>query len=111
MKIQALWKVAEPLFSAYLNRHLPVDLAAKMAGCSGTSAYFVLRAMLKVPQELMDLGPIRKSNSCLEQVSFNAMMYVTLCLMMSDQHWYARTESVCVARRASVMSMVVRFQI
>ena len=104
MKIQALWKVAEPLFSAYLNRHLPVDLAAKMAGCSGTSSYFVLRAMLKVPQELMDLGPIRKSNSCLEQVSSNAMMYVTLCLMMSDQHWYARTESVRVALRASVMS-------
>ena len=78
MRIQALWKVAEPLFSAYLNRHLPVNLAAKMAGCNGASNYFVLRAMLKVPQELMDLGPIRKSNSLLEEVSSNALTYGVL---------------------------------
>ena len=36
--MQALWKVADPLFSA-LNRHLPVGLAAKMADCSGASSY------------------------------------------------------------------------
>ena len=71
LRIQALWKVAEPIFSAYLNCHLPVELGAKMAGSSSAQSYFVLRAMLKVPQELMDLGPIRKSNSLLEEVGIN----------------------------------------
>ena len=84
LRIQALWKVAEPIFSAYLNRHLPVELGAKMAGCSGAQSYFVLRAMLKVPQELLDLGPIWKSNSFLEEVSVN----VTPTRFLTAEHLY-----------------------
>ena len=51
--MRVLWKVADPLFSA-LDRHLPVDLAAKMADCSGASSYFVLRGMLEMPHKLMN---------------------------------------------------------
>ena len=32
-----------------------------MAGCSGAQSYLVLRVILKVPQELMGLGPVGRA--------------------------------------------------
>ena len=69
-RLQGLWNMTESLFTSYLNSTLPVGMAAKMAGANNVHSYFVLRALIEVPKELMDLGPIIKSDDLLKQVAF-----------------------------------------
>ena len=67
----------ESLFTSYL---MTVDLAAKMAGAKDIHSYFVLRSLLDVPKELMELGPVIKSDELLRQVGMLSTWQSKSCM-------------------------------